>query len=129
MADYIAIIHKDKDSAYGVSFPEFPGCVAAGDDLDEARRMTEEALALHIEGLEEDGEAIPAPSSLETIMEDANNRAGVAVLVPAPETEDKILRANVTLPESLLRRIDAVADNRSRFLAKAAERALKDSAA
>jgi predicted RNase H-like HicB family nuclease len=41
-----------------------PGCVTAGATLDEARDMAEEALALHIEGLEQDGEAIPEPSSL-----------------------------------------------------------------
>ena len=110
MANYIAIIHKDRDSDYGVSFPDFPGCVTAGSDLDEARRQAQEALAFHIEGLQEDGAAIPEPSSLETIMEDDNNRAGVAVLVAGPDTDDKVLRVNVTLPEGLLRRIDAVAD-------------------
>ena len=36
--------------------------------------MAEEALALHIEGLEQDGEAIPEPSSLEAVMADPDNR-------------------------------------------------------
>jgi hypothetical protein len=88
--------------------------------------MAEEALALHLKGMEEDGEAIPAPSSLEAVMSDDNNRAGIAVLVPEPEAADKVLRVNITLPESLIKRIDAVRDNRSRFLAQAAERALQD---
>jgi len=36
MAIYIALVHKEKDSAYGVSFPDFPGCISAGDTLEEA---------------------------------------------------------------------------------------------
>ena len=68
MRQYIALIHKDADSDFGVSFPDLPGCVTAGATLDEARDMAEEALALHIEGLEQDGEAIPEPSSLEAVM-------------------------------------------------------------
>jgi predicted RNase H-like HicB family nuclease len=78
---YIAVIHKDADSDYGVSFPDLPGVVTAGKDLDDARAMAEEALALHIEGLVEDGEAIPEASSLEAIMADPENRDGVAILV------------------------------------------------
>ncbi len=50
MPQYIAIIHKDADSDYGVSFPDLPGCVSAGVDLDDARDMAAEALALHREG-------------------------------------------------------------------------------
>jgi predicted RNase H-like HicB family nuclease len=82
MRHYIALIHKDADSAYGVSFPDFPGCISAGDTLDEARAMGEEALALHVEGMSEDGDAIPEPSSPEEIMADPENRDGVAILIP-----------------------------------------------
>jgi predicted RNase H-like HicB family nuclease len=64
-----------------VSFPDFPGVVTAGRTLDDAQAMAEEALALHIEGLVEDGEAIPAASSLEAIMADPENGDGVAILV------------------------------------------------
>ena len=59
MRNYIGLIHKDADSHFGVSFPDFPGVITAGTTLDDARAMAEEALALHIEGLVEDGEAIP----------------------------------------------------------------------
>jgi predicted RNase H-like HicB family nuclease len=78
---YIGLIHKDAGSDYGVSFPDFPGLVSAGKDLEDAQAMAEEALALHIEGLVEDGEAIPEASSLEAIMADPENRDGVAILV------------------------------------------------
>jgi predicted RNase H-like HicB family nuclease len=79
MKQYIGLIHKDADSDFGVSFPDFPGVVTAGTDLDDARAMAEVALAFHIEGLLEDGKAIPEPSSLEDVMADATNRDGVAI--------------------------------------------------
>jgi predicted RNase H-like HicB family nuclease len=59
--EYIAHLHKNKNSDYGVSFPDFPGCVTAGSSLEEARSMAAEALAFHVAGMREDGEAIPAP--------------------------------------------------------------------
>ena len=106
MRQYIALIHKDADSDYGVSFPDLPGVISAGSTLDEARDMATEALALHIEGLIEDGEAIPEPSSLEDVMANAENRDGVAVLIAAPATVTKSVRVNVTLPSAVLEQID-----------------------
>ena len=88
MQAYVALIHKDAASDYGVSFPDFPGCITAGRSLDEARQFAEEALALHIDGMIEDGNAIPRPSSLETVMANQVNRDGVAVLVDAPMLAD-----------------------------------------
>lgn len=126
MQHYIGLIHKDADSDFGVSFPDFPGVVTAGTDLDDARRMAEEALALHAEGMIEDGEAIPEASSLETIMSDAANREAVAVLIPLKSAARKAVRLNITLPEDVLREIDAYAEahglTRSGFLAQAALR-------
>jgi predicted RNase H-like HicB family nuclease len=66
MPSYIALIRKEPGSDYGVEFPDFPGCITAGVDLDDARRMAAEALALHIQGMLEDGETLPAPSQLRT---------------------------------------------------------------
>ena len=83
MRNYIALIHKDAASDFGVSFPDLPSCVTAESSLDEARDFASEALASHLAGLAEDGEAVPEPSSLEAIMGDAENRDGVAILVEA----------------------------------------------
>jgi predicted RNase H-like HicB family nuclease len=44
--EYIAYLHKDGNSDFGVSFPDFPGCVTAGKTLEEARQMATEALAM-----------------------------------------------------------------------------------
>ena len=128
MRQYIALIHKDADSDFGVSFPDLPGCVTAGATLDEARDMAAEALALHLDGLTEDGLPIPEPSSLETIMAEAQNRDGVASLVAAPPLAAKAVRINVTLPDDVLAKVDAYAAangfSRSGFLAYAAKKAM-----
>lgn len=129
MANYIALIHKDAASDYGVSFPDFPGCVSAGATLDEARAGAEEALALHIEGMVEDGAPIPEPTSLEDVMAVAENRDGVAVLVKAPVLDQRSIRVNVTFPEDVLKQIDQFAHQsgytRSGFLAVAAKREIE----
>lgn len=125
MASYIALIHKDDDSDYGVSFPDFPGCISAGSTLDEARAGAEEALALHVEGLIEDGESLPEPSSLQAVMADPENRDGVVILVNAPAEDQRAIRVNVTFPEDVLKQIDSFAQKagytRSGFLALAAK--------
>ena len=93
MRHFTALIHKDPDSDYGISFPDLPGAITAGVDLDDARAMAAEALALHLEGLAEDAEVVPEPSSLEAIMANAENRDGIALLVPAPEDSRLIIDA------------------------------------
>lgn len=117
---YPAVLHKDADSDYGLSFPDLPGCVTAAADVDAAVRRAEEALALHVAGMLEDGEAIPAPSDVEAARaaaEPAGFRAVVLVPVIIP---GRAKRYQVTLPEDLVADIDAVAPNRSGFLADAA---------
>lgn len=83
--NYIAIIHKEVSSDFGVSFPDFPGCISSGSTLDEAKDMATEALAMHIEGMQEDGEAIPQPSDLDKVMQDPDFINGVAFLVSHTE--------------------------------------------
>jgi len=127
MTSYFGLIRKDTDSDFGVDFPDFPGCISAGTTLDEARRMAQEALELHVGGMIEDGEALPVGSSLETIMADPENADAVAFVVTVPDAADRTVRVNITLPERLLRRIDERAKNLSAFLARAAEKALSES--
>ena len=128
MRQYIALIHKEADSDYGVSFPDLPGVITAGSSLDEARNMATEALAFHLEGLVEDGEPAPEPSSLEKVMSVRENKDGVAVLIVAPDTEVKSVRINVTMPADVLDQIDQYAERegftRSGFLAQAAKKAM-----
>ncbi len=59
--DYLAIIEKANDGSYSAYVPDLPGCVSCGDTADEARRMIEEAVRLHIESLQSHGESVPSP--------------------------------------------------------------------
>ncbi|ENZ81368.1 MULTISPECIES: type II toxin-antitoxin system HicB family antitoxin [Caulobacter] len=126
MTNYIALIHKDADSEFGVSFPDLPGCVSVGTTLEEARLNAEEAVALHAEGLIEDGETLPEPSTLDEVMADPANRDGAVIIVPLKTAQPRTVRVNITLPETTLRDIDAYAEShgftRSGLLARAAKR-------
>ena len=55
---YVSFIHRD-EAGFGVSFPDFPGCVSVGATIDDAVRQGSEALAFHVEGLVDSGEVIP----------------------------------------------------------------------
>ena len=126
MANYIAIVHKDPQSDFGVSFPDFPGCITAGSTIDEAKDMAYDALSLHLTGMLEDGEKIPAPSKLDDIMADPDYADAAAILVVSvPEVKIKSVRVNITVPEDMLRKIDSVAKkrgmSRSSFLVHAAQ--------
>ena len=103
--EYIAYLHKDAKSDYGVSFPDFPGCITAGSTLEEARRMAAEALSMHIAGMREDGEKLPAPSTLDELRNDPAMKGAVAFLVEVNEPE-KTVRFNVTARETQLSEID-----------------------
>ncbi len=128
MPTYIALIHKDAESDYGVSFPDLPGLVTAGKDLDEARARAEEALAIHLGGMAEDDETVPEPSSLEAIMSNVENRDGVAILVDV-RTAPKIVQIDVAMPEDVLKSVDRCAAengmNRSGFLVHAAKKIIE----
>jgi predicted RNase H-like HicB family nuclease len=121
---YIALVRKDPESSFGVEFPDFPGCISAGDTLDEAARGAAEALQLHVDGMIEDGEDIPAPSSLD----DISTEGAMVTLVPLREQRGRVLRLNITMDEGLLQAVDQAAakrgQNRSAFLAEAARAAL-----
>ncbi|WP_084539865.1 type II toxin-antitoxin system HicB family antitoxin [Azorhizobium doebereinerae] len=120
MAHVIGIIHGE-DGAFGISFPDFPGCISSGRTLDEAVSNGTQALAFHIEGMLEDGEAVPDFSPLEVLKATEEDwlRGGVAVAVPV-EIPAKSVRINISVDETALACIDRAAEaeglNRSKFL-------------
>ncbi|MGK7945998.1 MAG: type II toxin-antitoxin system HicB family antitoxin [Microcystaceae cyanobacterium] len=81
MTQYIATLHKDQDSDYGVQFYDFLGCISAGETIEEARKMATEALIGHLTFMIEDGDQIPQPSTLETILTDQDHQDAIAYLV------------------------------------------------
>ena len=103
--EYIAYLHKDGSSDYGVSFHDFPGCITAGSSLEQARTLAAQALAFHVAGMREDGEAIPKPSTLDDLQNDPAMKGAVAFLVELREPE-KTVRINITARKSQIAEID-----------------------
>lgn len=87
MPAYFGVIHKSKDSAFGISWPDLPGCTSASDTLDELDAKARAALFGFLEILREDGEALPEPSTANAAYAahcDDNDFYGVT-LVSVPE--------------------------------------------
>ena len=63
MTHYYALVHKDKNSAYGVEFPDLPGCFSASDDSANIIANAMEALELYVEDLD----ALPSPSKIDVL--------------------------------------------------------------
>lgn len=120
------VIHKDKDSDYGVTVPDLPGCFSAGDTADDALSNAVEAIECHIEGLLIDGEPIPRGRPIEHYRSRREFSGGIWALVDVDlsKLSGKAKRVNITLPERILVQIDSFAsktgDTRSGFLAHAA---------
>ncbi|UAK25882.1 type II toxin-antitoxin system HicB family antitoxin [Sphingomonas nostoxanthinifaciens] len=119
---YPAIIDRSA-SGLGVTFPDFPGCVANGATVNEAALNAEGALALHVAAMVKDKDNLPAPSALDDIeaVDGADDVAYLLIRVDAPLKVERVL---VSLDGNLLRAIDAVAPNRSAWIADAARAAL-----
>jgi predicted RNase H-like HicB family nuclease len=119
---FFAIVHKDEDSAFGVEFPDLPGCFSAADRIEDVLANAVEALQLWFE----DQPAI-APSSLGDIREaaSASLAAGAFVVsVPLLSNAGKVKRVNLSFDAGTLDAIDTAAQarrlTRSAFLAEAA---------
>lgn len=127
MTRYIAYIRKDRGSAYGVEFPDLPGCISAGRTVEEAHAMGSEALAAYVEFLIEKGRPVPRASTLDDLKNDRHRKDAVVSFIELDESLFRPERVNVMIPKGLLARIDAAAGgNRSRFLVDAAEERLAE---
>lgn len=60
MTRYIAVIERT-GNGYGAYVPDLPGCIAAGDTLEETESLIREAVGYHIETLRENGDSVPDP--------------------------------------------------------------------
>jgi predicted RNase H-like HicB family nuclease len=123
---YPVVIHKDRDSDYGVTVPDLPGCFSAGDTADEALSNVIEAIECHIEGMLIDGEKIPQGRPIEHYRRKREFNTGIWALVDVDlsKLSGKAKRVNITLPERILSQIDTFAlqtgDTRSGLLVHAA---------
>jgi predicted RNase H-like HicB family nuclease len=66
---YTVIIEKEPASDWSAYLPDLPGCVAVAKTRDEVQRLIREAIEIHLEGMREDGEPIPEPSTTAMVVE------------------------------------------------------------
>jgi predicted RNase H-like HicB family nuclease len=124
--NYPIVIHKDKESDYGVAVPDLPGCFSAGSTLDEALAMAREAIELHLEGLLEEELPVPDPGTIEQHRRDPRYRGGVwaVVSVEPGALPEKARRINITMPRRVVDAVDRFAraqhQTRSGLLTRAA---------
>jgi predicted RNase H-like HicB family nuclease len=70
MSEYLAVIHKDPDHGYAVTFPDFPGLITFVAFLEGAPAVAASYLTIHLDEIERGRAALPEPSSLEAIAFD-----------------------------------------------------------
>ena len=95
---------EDESKGYTVTFPDLPGCITEGSDLEEAMVMARDALSGFLYSMEEDNESIPTPSAPKEVSSDGN---AFVVLVEAwtdiirEELENKAIKKTLTIPKWL----------------------------
>ncbi len=128
LVTYVALVDKASANSanYGVCFPDFPGCVFGGNDIDAAIESARDGLIFHIEGLIEEGHSISPPTLLEEIVKHLDYKKAIPVLIRVVMPTGHIKRVNICFDEALLNEIDKVAKDshrsRSELLAEAAKR-------
>ena len=65
---YLVVVEEGSTS-FGAYVPDLPGCVAVGETRGEVLSLIREAIQFHLEGLKDDGEPIPGPSSTSELVE------------------------------------------------------------
>ena len=117
---YIALFeYQEGKKGFGVTFPDLPGVISAGDSYAEAVRMAHEALALAAEGEKH----FPKPRTLEQIKKDwpewkewEEKYSFYIEQVALYPMKHSVKRFNISLEAGLVARIDRVAANRSAFI-------------
>ncbi len=64
-----AVVIERAEQNYSAYVPDLPGCIATGATVEEVEAEIGEAIRLHLEGLLEDGLAVPAPSAIAEYIE------------------------------------------------------------
>lgn len=122
MRYYHGVVHKDADSAFGVHFPDLPGCFSAADDLDDVIPNATEALSLWFEDAAE-VEPSPVETVRQAVIADLAEGAFL-VMVPWIGRHSRPARVNISLDRAMLEAIDKAAAmrrlTRSAFLTEAA---------
>lgn len=98
---YVAFAHTDDSPGFGVNSLDAPGCATQGDRIDDALRLNRKALAFHVAGMSEDGEAIPETRDTHRIEADPSldewREGATLAYVPPISDMDSSKRVNVSI--------------------------------
>ncbi len=122
---FLVVLHTETDRTdYGVTVPDLPGCVSAGDTLEQALANAGEAILGHLEVMIEDGNPVPEPNSMVPSLGPGQMIGAVKVNLAELEALRETVRLNISMARRTLERIDEAAKlagtTRSGFLAMAA---------
>ncbi len=128
MKTFIGIVHKEKESAYGIHFPDAEGCFSASDNLDDLLAEASKALAFFFEDMDvpsvRDADALLADDAVRQEL----SKGAFLLAVPLIEMTGRKVPANMTFDAGLLAAIDQTCKirgmTRSAFLADLARRAI-----
>lgn len=100
---YLAVFEPAEDGAYSVYFPDLPGCISWGEDFEHALAEAQDALGLHIYGMEKDGDPLPSPSKTPEVDPDTApgylvSPVSVYPELVADEIDNRRVKMNVTIP-------------------------------
>ena len=98
---FAAVFTAEADGGYSVRFPQLDGCFTEGDSFEEARRMAVDAMSLHLYGMEQDGEEIPAADLSAAVETGANEMAVPVTAWMTPfrdEMENRAVKKTLTIP-------------------------------
>ena len=116
---YLAVFEPSTDGSYSIYFPDLPGCISVGNDLQEAIHMATEAANLHIYNMECDKEEIPTPSM--NLSKDDTEGNIIMPITIYPDLfrikkDNERIKTNVTIPAWLKRLAEQHNINYSRLL-------------
>ncbi len=119
---YLAVFEPSTDGSYSIYFPDLPGCVSIGANLQDASRMATEAASLHIYSMECDNEKIPTPS-VKLSQEDTEGNIVMPITIHPDlfrmKKDNERVKTNITLPLWLKRIAEEQKVNYSRLLENA----------
>ncbi len=106
----IALIPEDEGD-YGIVVPDIPGCFSVGDNIAEAIANAHEAIECHLEGIMMDDEPIPVPQAIELHQENPEYEGVIWAIasIDLSKLAGKAKRINITMPESILSKVDSFA--------------------
>lgn len=121
---YLAVLTLE-DDGISIEFPDLPGCLPCADTEEEALRNAQEALGLHLYGMEQDGDPIPDPSSIHALNLASNQVATlVSVYMPLVRSQVKtvLVKKTLTIPAW----INALAEEQHINFSQVLQEALKE---